>query len=218
MRKQGTVVRWEAERGFGFIRCPPTQDVFFHVKDFRSSPSVVPQLGMLVDFDEIQIGGRGPRAMTVRPVGARPVPSLQPRNGPTKRRGSNRRSGGLVASGAWIALPLMLAYAGFMVYAVLTRNAPLWVLPASLGINLAAFFAYWQDKYAAENRKWRTPEDTLHFWSLAGGWAGAWFAQQVLRHKSKKESFRAAYWLTVVMHCAAAGYVAYRQFTGSPLF
>jgi uncharacterized membrane protein YsdA (DUF1294 family) len=40
--------------------------------------------------------------------------------------------------------------------------------------------------------KWRIKEDTLHVWSLAGGWPGAWFAQQVLRHKSRKESFRQA--------------------------
>ena len=36
MQKQGTVVRWNAERAFGFIRSPDTDaDVFFHVRDFR---------------------------------------------------------------------------------------------------------------------------------------------------------------------------------------
>lgn len=71
-------------------------------------------------------------------------------------------------------------------------------------LNLAAFFAYWQDKYAAQQRRWRIKEETLHLWSLAGGWGGAWFAQQILRHKSVKASFRVSYWATVAIHCAGA--------------
>jgi uncharacterized membrane protein YsdA (DUF1294 family) len=63
---------------------------------------------------------------------------------------------------------------------------------------------------AAQQGRWRIREDTLHFWSLAGGWAGAWFAQQVLRHKSRKASFLASYWGTVVLHCAAlAGWLGW---------
>jgi uncharacterized membrane protein YsdA (DUF1294 family) len=87
---------------------------------------------------------------------------------------------------------------------VLQRQLPWWVLPASALLNLATFFAYWQDKHAAQNGRWRIAEQTLHLWSLAGGWGGAWLAQEVLRHKSAKESFRAVYWVTVVGHCAAA--------------
>jgi uncharacterized membrane protein YsdA (DUF1294 family) len=46
-------------------------------------------------------------------------------------------------------------------------------------------------------------KNALHLWSLAGGWPGAWFAQLLLGHKSRKQSFRMMYWLTVVLHCAA---------------
>jgi uncharacterized membrane protein YsdA (DUF1294 family) len=106
-------------------------------------------------------------------------------------------------SGGWLALPLMLAYGLALAWLVWNRQVPWWVLPASFLLNLATFFAYWQDKYAAQKRRWRIKEDTLHLWSLAGGWGGAWFAQQVLRHKSVKASFRSMYWSTVVIHCAA---------------
>jgi len=78
------------------------------------------------------------------------------------------------------------------------------VLPASVLLNLATFFAYWQDKHAAQQGRWRIKEETLHLWSLAGGWGGAWLAQQVLRHKSVKASFRATYRLTVMTHCGTA--------------
>jgi uncharacterized membrane protein YsdA (DUF1294 family) len=98
----------------------------------------------------------------------------------------------------------MVLYGLGLTWLVLQRQLPWWVLPVSVLLNMATFFAYWQDKYAAQKGRWRIPEKTLHLWSLAGGWGGAWLAQQVLRHKTVKASFRAAYWGTVMTHCAAA--------------
>jgi uncharacterized membrane protein YsdA (DUF1294 family) len=34
-------------------------------------------------------------------------------------------------------------------------------------------------------------------------WPGAWFAHQVLRHKSVKQAFHAVYWQTAGLHVAA---------------
>ena len=62
---------------------------------------------------------------------------------------------------------------------------------------------YALDKSAAKNGKWRTPERTLHIMSLVGGWPGAIIAQQKLRHKSKKNSFRFVLWITVLLNCGA---------------
>lgn len=98
----------------------------------------------------------------------------------------------------------MVIYVAALTWLVWRQHLPWWVLAASVSLNLATFFTYWQDKDAAQQRRWRTQEDTLHFLSLAGGWAGAWLAQQALRHKSAKASFRSAYWGTVVLHCAMA--------------
>jgi uncharacterized membrane protein YsdA (DUF1294 family) len=107
--------------------------------------------------------------------------------------------------GTVVAPALMLAYAALILWAVWTRRLPWWLLAALPVLNVTTFFAYWQDKYAAEQGRWRVREDTLHLFSLAGGWPGAWLAQQILRHKSRKAEFRATYWLTVTLHCAAAG-------------
>lgn len=72
-------------------------------------------------------------------------------------------------------------------------------------ISGITFMAYALDKAAARQRRWRTPESTLHLLSLLGGWPGAWLAQHLLHHKSKKLSFQLVYWLTVIIHCAALG-------------
>lgn len=126
------------------------------------------------------------------------------------RRGQNDLRRRRIGSGAWLALPLMLAYATALVWAVMMKRAPWWVLPAAFVFSLLAFFAYWRDKSAARQGRSRTPENTLHLWSLAGGWPGAWAAQQVLRHKSGKAEFLAVFWLTTAVHCAAVGYWLWR--------
>lgn len=65
MQKTGQITRWDAERAFGFIRSPDSvADVFFHLRDFQGPAA--PRMGMAVVFEEIHVGGKGPRAMAVR--------------------------------------------------------------------------------------------------------------------------------------------------------
>ncbi len=250
MQKQGTVTRWDTARGFGFIRSPDTPaDVFFHVRDFRGAEP--PREGLRVVFEEIHVGGKGPRAMAVQTAGgagatgnaaqrtgsaANPPPSAGgARNpGPGTRRSGNaprqdapgvrsqqrasrttapsrrgRPSAGGSAS-AGLALLLTTLWLGLIAWGIWAGRLPLgWTLGAALGLNLLTFAAYAIDKNAAMQRQWRIPEKHLHLLSLAGGWPGAWLAQQSLRHKSQKAEFRLAYWGTVVLHNAAlAAWVA----------
>jgi uncharacterized membrane protein YsdA (DUF1294 family) len=64
------------------------------------------------------------------------------------------------------------------------------------------FLIYAKDKRAAQNDEWRTSESTLHLYSLLFGWPGAILAQQKLRHKSKKQSFRLVFLFTVLINVA----------------
>jgi uncharacterized membrane protein YsdA (DUF1294 family) len=65
-----------------------------------------------------------------------------------------------------------------------------------------AWIAYALDKSAAQRDQWRIQESTLHLFAFLCGWPGALAAQQILRHKSKKTSFRFVFWLTVSANCA----------------
>ena len=85
----------------------------------------------------------------------------------------------------------------------MTAKIPVIVLAFYVVASMFTFIMYAVDKSAAQKGNWRTPERTLHFLSLTGGWPGALIAQQKLRHKSKKQSFRAVFWLTVFVNFGA---------------
>lgn len=81
-------------------------------------------------------------------------------------------------------------------------------LPGALAVayitaSVLTFLVYAWDKSAARQGQWRIRERTLHVLALAGGWPGALIAQTVLRHKSRKQAFRAISWATAFIHCAA---------------
>ncbi len=212
MQKQGKVVRWNAERAFGFIRSPDTDaDVFFHVRDFQGNGA--PREGQSVSYQEIHVGGKGPRAMAVQPAGAPAVtaPSARPAAGggkkaqaPPPRRPQPPRAGRSGASPAFqgLAFLLMALWLGLLAFGAWNSRLPWWLLCAAVVLNLLTFVVYYADKSAAQSGQWRVPENQLHLLALAGGWPGAWFAQQMLRHKSSKTGFRAVYWATVVANCA----------------
>ncbi|MBY0409988.1 MAG: DUF1294 domain-containing protein [Burkholderiaceae bacterium] len=234
MQKLGTVVRWDTTRAFGFIRSPHTvADVFFHLRYFQGVQP--PRECLAVQYEEIHIGSKGPRAMAVQPyAGAQRAPpassaakgSAQGRNRskapaskpnnlpahgarPSASRRPQPRTARLGApkSGAApsaIALLLMLGWAAFPAWGVWSGRLPWWLLGAVLAINVFTFAVYAIDKTAAQSGQWRTKESRLHLLTLAGGWPGAWVAQQWLRHKSSKPAFRAVYWATVVLHCIAS--------------
>ncbi|MGV1917150.1 DUF1294 domain-containing protein [Rhizobium sp. 22-785-1] len=63
-------------------------------------------------------------------------------------------------------------------------------LIAYLALNLIVFIAFWQDKRAARKGDRRIRERKLLLLALLGGSLGAVTAQDLLRHKTRKEPFR----------------------------
>ncbi|GKT14690.1 DUF1294 domain-containing protein [Acidovorax sp. SUPP2522] len=254
MQKQGTVLRWDATRGFGFLRSGDTGvDVFFHARDLQGLPE--PRPGLAVVYEEIHVGGKGPRAMAVRaahgPFQAGGGPQLMARRGPrppspasdppsradpgrapprqTHQRGpaggagaqaraaasppARRRtpSRGARSENHGVAYSWMVAWLALVAWGVWTQRISTGWLAALVAVNVVTFAVYASDKDAARSGGWRTSEQRLHLLAVLGGWPAAWWAQQWLRHKSSKASFRAVYWLTVAVHCAALAAVLVHQ-------
>jgi uncharacterized membrane protein YsdA (DUF1294 family) len=69
-------------------------------------------------------------------------------------------------------------------------------------MSCIAFVLYRHDKSAARAGRGRTRERTLHVVDLLGGWPGGLFAQDRLRHKTRKPSFQLVFWVTVGFNCA----------------
>lgn len=103
------------------------------------------------------------------------------------RAAPGARKGGLAFAAAWF---------GFVALCVLAGRLPSAILLLYAGASAAAFVAYAVDKAAARDGRWRTRESTLHLLAVVGGWPGALIAQQLLRHKSAKASFRAGFLAT----------------------
>jgi uncharacterized membrane protein YsdA (DUF1294 family)/cold shock CspA family protein len=189
MRFDGKLKSWNDERGFGFIEpLQGGQEIFVHIKSFPEGTGR-PSIGLTLSF-ELELGPQGKKRATAVQF---------PRS---SRRTSAPRS---EAPAPW-TLPRLLAIPCFVaLYAVVASRWPvsLWVAAAYAAVSFFAFFAYAADKSAARHGRWRTPESTLHFFSLACGWPGALLAQQLLRHKSSKPSFVAAFWGTVIVNVAA---------------
>jgi len=229
MTKQGTIVRWDATRAFGFIRSGDSVgDVFFHVRDYHGATP--PRAGLAVVFEEIHVGGKGPRAMAVRTASS-PHGAAQDTRSTDSRRahrpaqakrsapaGRSPRQGKAPspATGASLAYGLMLGWAALLAWGAWTQRLPLWTLAALAALNVVTLWLYAADKNAARAGRWRIPESNLHLLSLLGGWPTAWLAQQNMRHKSSKTEFRAVYWCTIVLHCGALAWVVLAK-TSMPL-
>lgn len=227
MNRQGQIVRWDAARGFGFIATPEgTRNIFFHVRDFRGGE---PAEGMAVRFEQIEVGGKGPRAMAVQPMArsaAAPTASPAGAAPANNRRAPDRRQSTRAMRGATPEAPrgldgqpalfgvALLIWLGLLLAISLRRLWPLDLPVVFIGlvlVNIATFFSYAFDKSAAELGRWRTPESTLHALAAVGGWPAAWLAQRVLRHKSRKREFLTAYVVTVVLNLGALSLLLWRS-------
>lgn len=98
-------------------------------------------------------------------------------------------------------------FIGALFASVLLGKLPLLIAGFYALMSLMTFVAYFLDKSAAKNNRWRTKESTLHLFSVMGGWPGALLAQKKLRHKSSKKSFKRVYLLTVLFNIGALAWL-----------
>ncbi len=90
-----------------------------------------------------------------------------------------------------------------------------WAAAYLVLVNALAFGLFALDKRAAGRRTRRIPERVLLQVALVGGTPGAMAAQQILRHKTRKQPFRTRLWLICALQAAAlAAAAAWISFRG----
>ncbi|MFP5337796.1 MAG: DUF1294 domain-containing protein, partial [Gammaproteobacteria bacterium] len=199
MEQRGTLKSWNDQKGFGFIR--PQQggeDVFAHIS------AVHGERRPLVGDRVLYVSGRDPqgrlRAEHLRldapltldqpAIRQRPGSQRKPAEQQARPRATARAAGKparQLVAGNIQQLPLKLVLFGLLcllpLAGSLLRLGAVLPLAIYAVASLLTFVLYWRDKHSALKDRWRTPETTLHFFELAGGWPGALVAQQVFRHK-----------------------------------
>ena len=68
-----------------------------------------------------------------------------------------------------------------------------------IAINALTFLAFWHDKRAAKWGNWRVPEKTLLMLALVGGSPAAIIASKILRHKTRKQPFKALLYFFILL-------------------
>ncbi len=176
-REDGVVVRYDADRGFGFIRSRSygDEDVFVHATNVEGGAILHP--GQRVRF-RAESSAKGPRAVRVWPG----------------RRGlSPAMAAGLALSVVLIAATTSLVY---------YQGLPIaWAWLAA--INPATFLIYGFDKRRAQTGGRRVPEAMLLGLALIGGTIGAIAAMKAFRHKTRKLAFLLPFGVVVLIQAAA---------------
>ena len=57
-------------------------------------------------------------------------------------------------------------------------------------ITVVTFLVYGIDKWKAQHKRWRIPENVLLGLAAIGGSVGAWLGMQVWRHKTQHKKFK----------------------------
>lgn len=182
MRTKGKLTSWNEDKGFGFITpMAGGKQIFVHIKAF-SNRNRRPMVGQIVTYALSSDKQGQPRAINATRKGDRSPDKVKRNTG-------------------FVSIVFAVIFLIFVGISALSAKIPFHILALYIAASLLTFIMYALDKSAARSGERRTQESTLHVLSLVGGWPGALIAQQKLRHKSKKQSFRSLFWVTVLLNC-----------------
>ncbi len=211
MELRGSIKSWNDDKGFGFVtpegggpavfvhisamrgdRRPQAGDGVFYIaskdEQGRLRAEHMRLQGLSLDQPSIRIKPKQPRARVAKPQ--KPARQRQPSNMAMPQQLGFK----LVVFALLCAAPLMGALQ------LLITHRSVWALALYPTASLLTLVFYGYDKHRAMAGEWRTPESTLHFMELVGGWPGALLAQQVYRHKTRKVDYQLVFWGIVLVH------------------
>ncbi len=177
---KGVVVKFDNQRGYGFIR-PDNggRDVFVHISQVEGRQEL--EVGQRVKF-QMRDAERGPSAYAVIPGRKARPPAIQ-----------------------FSLVTLVLVLSGtLLLYSLFDLH---WLLGWFVSATVVAFALFGIDKQSARMGRRRVPELVLHGIAFAGGSFGALMGMRVFHHKTAKRQFRIVMWLIVLVQCAIALYL-----------
>jgi len=181
LRSKGKVISWNEDKAFGFIIPHGGGDKLFIHKNCLVNKKRTPQLQDVITYTNSKDKQGRYCAIDATFTGEK-----------LKKKQANSISK--------LSLYLAFLFLIIMVILVTQDKAPITLFYLYVGMSFITFIIYLNDKNKAQKGSWRTSERRLHFIALIGGWPGAAIAQQLLRHKSQKLSFRFRFWLTVIIN------------------
>ena len=175
-RLKGTVTEWNDARGFGWVEVEGKRR-FAHIRDFGRTTRR-PEEGDEVSF----LPGKDPKGRDC-------ATQLE-----FQRKSPSVPGMGLSNWVILFSLVLLPLLAG------LKLTAAPWILAAWLVMaSRMSWLQYSFDKERAQAGMARLRETTLLGADLVGGWPGGFVAQRMLRHKTRKKSYRFMFWLIVIL-------------------
>jgi uncharacterized membrane protein YsdA (DUF1294 family)/cold shock CspA family protein len=205
IRKKGKIIKWNDERGFGFILPNDSKEnIFVHIKSF-SDKSLRPTEGEHVTYTQ-QKNNDG-RYSAIRVSRATDNIIRNRANGnrnkninPIRKRNNSNNTQSEIKSAHSIPLLytlIILSFIAFLFHFTIEGQIPPFIIGIYLIVGIMTYFIYSEDKDMAINNERRTSEQRLLALSFLGGWIGALIAQHKFRHKTKKISFQKSFWTTV---------------------
>ncbi|NQZ88505.1 MAG: DUF1294 domain-containing protein [Colwellia sp.] len=188
MRLKGKLIKWNEDKAFGFIA--PNgggEHVFIH-KTALSNRNRIPHVNDVITFS-ISKDKQGRYCADEATFTGEKLKKKQAKN---------------ISK---FSIYLSIIFLSLITVAYFLDHLPQQLVLAYFGASIITFLAYAFDKSKAQRGAWRTPESTLHMFSLICGWPGAAVAQQLLRHKSQKREFRIGFWFTVIVNCGALAWL-----------
>lgn len=180
---QGTVVKFDDKKGFGFIQLDgQAEQVFVHASAVITAGRLAQ--GQRVTFD-VTASPKGPRASNVVVAGAAAKPA--------QSRSTAPFSPYLLFGGLAVIDTVIVMVLGMFVFSLA------WLWAYLIAINVTTLILYAYDKAVAGSGKVRVPERILHLAELFGGTPAGFVGQSVLHHKSVKGSYQLNFWLIVVV-------------------
>jgi uncharacterized membrane protein YsdA (DUF1294 family)/cold shock CspA family protein len=192
--QKGVVVKFDADKGFGFIRPKngngkADPDVFVHIRNVDGRRNLVP--GQSVSY-YLTRTDKGVAAIKVKPGSVLNTPYL--------------KFAIIGFGGALLILVIMLA---LTVALNTTLPLPVWLVLWILALSVASFGIYGYDKSQAQSGGTRVPELILHLLSALGGSPGSFMAMRLFHHKTIKTNFQIVFWIIVAVQVVLLAYLLF---------